>query len=159
MSFFYPNYLKCSNNFAADCIFHAWNLHTDTLINANRILRFCSAFFLQMKPFSVRKECLTNTLCMSGAIPIQEIVYHVLSNNVFSVNVWLNIIGDRLIWPYLLPSVLDVGKYRIFLKEILPNLLENAPTYVRRAMWFQHDGASAHFANAVRDYLNKTFAQ
>ena len=77
----------------------------------------------------------------------------------FSVNLWVGIIGDYLNGLYLLPSVWDGWKYRIFVEEILPKLLENVPTYVRRVMWFQHDGAPAYFANAVRDYLNKTFPQ
>ena len=54
----------------------------------------------------------------------------------FSVNVCEDIIGDHLIEPYLLLSVLDGGKYRIFLEEILPKLLENAHSFVRRPMWF-----------------------
>lgn len=77
----------------------------------------------------------------------------------FSVNVWAGIIGDYLIGPYLLPSRLDGEKYRIFLKEVLPKLLENVPTSVRRAMWFQHDGAPAHYAQDVRNYLSNTFPQ
>ena len=52
----------------------------------------------------------------------------------FSVNVLPGNIGDHFIEPYLLPSILDGGKYHIFLEELLKKLLENVPMYVRRAM-------------------------
>ena len=39
-----------------------------------------------------------------------------------------------------------------FLEEVLPELLENVPLVVRRRMWFQQDGAPAHFYNGVRNF-------
>lgn len=75
----------------------------------------------------------------------------------FSVNVWAGIIGDHLIGPYILPNRLNAPVYLVFLRDILPELLENVPLHIRQDMWFQHDGAPAHFGNAVRDHLNVTF--
>ena len=50
-----------------------------------------------------------------------------------------------------------LGNYIIFIRDILPEMLENAPLQVRHRLWFQHDGASAHFALDVREYLNNVF--
>jgi hypothetical protein len=77
----------------------------------------------------------------------------------FSVNVWAGIIGDHLIGPYLLPERLDGRSYFNFLKEILPELLLNVPVHIRRRMWFQHDGAPAHFRHEVRELLNLTYGE
>lgn len=75
----------------------------------------------------------------------------------FAVNVWAGIIGDRLIGPYIFPNRLNAPVYLVFLRDILPELLEDVPLHIRRDMWFQHDGAPAHFGNDVRGYLNMTF--
>ena len=50
-----------------------------------------------------------------------------------------------------------IGKYIIFIHDILPEMLENVPLQVRQRLWFQHDGAPAHFALDVREYLNNVF--
>ena len=75
----------------------------------------------------------------------------------FGINVWAGIVDGRLIGPYLLPPRLTGPIYKIFLEEVLPELLEEVPMRVRRLMWLQHDGAPAHFSLAVRDYLNEQF--
>ena len=50
-----------------------------------------------------------------------------------------------------------LGNYIIFIRDILPEMLENIPLQVRQRSWFQHDGAPAHFALDVREYLNNVF--
>jgi hypothetical protein len=75
----------------------------------------------------------------------------------FSVNVWAGILGDHLIGPYILPDRLNGRNYWIFLNEVLPELLENVPLADIRGMWFQHDGAPAHFAVAVRQFLDARY--
>lgn len=70
---------------------------------------------------------------------------------------WAGIVNDFLIGPYLLPTRLSGGSYLIFLKEVLPQLLHDVPIAIRNRMWFQHDGAPAHFSIDVRNYLNATF--
>ena len=69
----------------------------------------------------------------------------------FSLNVLAGIVEDYLVGPYLLrePS----RNYLIFLQQILPQLLD-VSTAMRSSVWFQHDGASAHFSTDVRLYLN-----
>lgn len=75
----------------------------------------------------------------------------------FGVNVWAGILGDRLIGPYILPFRLNGRTYRYFLEHVLPELLEDVSLNVRQRMYFQHDGAPAHFSIAVRNHLRATF--
>jgi hypothetical protein len=77
---------------------------------------------------------------------------------IHSQTITTRIIGDHLIGPYLLPLRLTGDIYLTFLKETLPELLEVVPLEVRREMWFQHDGAPAHFTNVVRQYLDENFS-
>jgi len=76
----------------------------------------------------------------------------------FKINVWLGIIGNFLVGPYRLPNNLNGDSYLHFLQYALPELLEELPLNLRRDMFFMHDGAPPHFARAVRNYLNETFA-
>ena len=73
------------------------------------------------------------------------------------VNVWAGILGDHVIGPYIFPEKLTGSTYLIFLREVLPLLLEDVPIEARRNMWFQQDGCPAHFAGYVRDYLQDNF--
>ncbi|GBM14755.1 hypothetical protein AVEN_72022-1 [Araneus ventricosus] len=41
--------------------------------------------------------------------------------------------------------------------EVLPELLQDVPIAIRNRMWFQPDGASAHFSTDMRNYQNATF--
>lgn len=75
----------------------------------------------------------------------------------FSVNIWAGVLGDYLIGPYLLPDVLNGSTYLVFLRDILPQLLQNVPATLRHNMWFMHDGAPAHFFIGVRNHLNSTY--
>ena len=50
-----------------------------------------------------------------------------------------------------------LGYYIIFIRDILPEMLENVPLQVRQRLRFQLDGATAHFALDVREYLNNVF--
>ena len=79
----------------------------------------------------------------------------------FSVNVWAGIVGNHLIWPYLLPERLTGWNYLISLQLVLPQILDDThiSTAMRPSMWFHHDGASVHFSTDVRLHLNATFGQ
>lgn len=73
----------------------------------------------------------------------------------FSINIWAGIIGNDVIGPVVLPNRLDQESYLNFLRNDLPELL---PLFMRNGtMWFQHDGAPAHFAAVVRTYLADTY--
>jgi hypothetical protein len=75
----------------------------------------------------------------------------------FSVSVWADIVGDIVVGPYLLPDRLIAQRYRDFLETVLPGLLENVPLAVRQRLWFQHDGAPAHYGEDVRHWLYATY--
>lgn len=75
----------------------------------------------------------------------------------FQVNIWAGIIGDNLIGPYMLPLHLNGARYHTFLVEVLPQLLEEVPLWIRNGMWLQHDGAPAHFDANVRRHLDITY--
>lgn len=77
----------------------------------------------------------------------------------FSVNIWAGILGDRVIGPYVLPNRLNSPTYVSFIRDILPELLEDVPLEIRDNIWFQHDGAPPHFGNVVRDFLDVTYRQ
>lgn len=75
----------------------------------------------------------------------------------FKVNMWTGILNGRIIGPCELTQNLDGANYLHFLQNGLPNLLEDVPLSIYREMWFRQDGCPAHYARAVRDYLNEEY--
>ena len=71
----------------------------------------------------------------------------------FSVNIWAGIVGTHLLGPVILPGRLTGAAYLQFLQTTLPVLLESVPLAMRRNLWFQHDGAPAHFSVDTRAQL------
>ena len=62
--------------------------------------------------------------------------------------------------PYLLPTRLTGDLYEVFLRKILPELLDDVPLCIRRQMWFQQSGAPAYIylnecATLSRAYFSK----
>ncbi|GFX52201.1 uncharacterized protein TNCV_574041 [Trichonephila clavipes] len=66
--------------------------------------------------------------------------------------------GIHLIGPYILPDRLTGPRYLIFLEQVLPELLDSAhvTAATRTSIWFQQDGAPAHFSICVRNHLDAT---
>ncbi|GFV09376.1 uncharacterized protein TNCV_1623531 [Trichonephila clavipes] len=60
--------------------------------------------------------------------------------------------------PYILPDRLTGPRYLIFLEQVLPELLDSAhvTAATRTSMWFQQDGAPAHFSISVRNHVDAT---
>ena len=77
----------------------------------------------------------------------------------FSFNVCVGILGDCLIGPHFLPHRLNGEEYLRFLRNDLPNLLEDVPLRQRQQMRFMHDGAPAHFHLSVKRYLNRRYGE
>lgn len=75
----------------------------------------------------------------------------------WSTNVWCGILNNQLVGPYFYDGTLTGERYLDFLRNILPGLMENIPLDVRANMWIQQDGAPAHNANMVKNYLNDQF--
>jgi hypothetical protein len=76
----------------------------------------------------------------------------------WSTDVWAGINGNCVVGLYLLPDRLNVSAYYVFLQEVLPVLLEDVPLAVRHDMWFQHNGAPAHFSAQTQQHLNTQFS-
>ncbi|KAL4132126.1 hypothetical protein QTP88_009335 [Uroleucon formosanum] len=59
--------------------------------------------------------------------------------------------------PYFYDGTLNGRRYLDFLSNHLPPMLENVPLNIRENLFFQQDGAPAHNAIIVRQYLNDQF--
>jgi len=77
----------------------------------------------------------------------------------FSVNVWIGVIGNHLIGPHFLPPRLNSHLFLQFLENDLGNYLEDVPLNVRQQMWFQMDGAPAHYGVNVRRWCDLHFRE
>ena len=74
----------------------------------------------------------------------------------FPINIWARILSDCMLGTYVLPNRLIGRRYRRFLHNKLPPLLENTPLAVRQEIktYFMYDGASAHFSRIDLAHLN-----
>ena len=72
------------------------------------------------------------------------------------VMVWCAIWGDRIVGPYSVTS-LTGDAYLAMLETFLLPILEEAPLARLRDLWFQQDGASAHYKLNVRHWLDRRF--
>ena len=75
-----------------------------------------------------------------------HVVHHTHHQYRFSVNVWVGIVDNYVVRPYLLPSCLTGDVRDVFLREMLTELLEDVPLPIRRRMRFQQNGDPAHFS-------------
>ncbi|GFV73753.1 hypothetical protein TNCV_3549021 [Trichonephila clavipes] len=59
------------------------------------------------------------------------------------------------------PNSLDGGAYLVFLKQVLPKLLDAAHVHLllRRSMWYQHDVTLLHHGIPTHQHLNIAFGQ
>ncbi|KAG5888819.1 hypothetical protein JTB14_016021 [Gonioctena quinquepunctata] len=74
-------------------------------------------------------------------------------------NVWVGIIGTRIIGPILFDGPLTGQRYLQFLENDIQNNFNDLPENIRENMFFQQDGAGPHNANIVRQYLSDTYGQ
>lgn len=75
-------------------------------------------------------------------------------------NVWAGILGSEIIGPFFIDGNLDGAKYIILLhNQIVPEMRASAArqNIVWDHVYFQQDGAAAHYARLVRDYLDMVF--
>lgn len=75
----------------------------------------------------------------------------------FSVNVWAGIIGNCLLGPYFIEGRLDSVTYLNILNSVVNDMLDDVPLIYHRNLFYQHDGAPAHYQRQVREYLNDQF--
>lgn len=69
----------------------------------------------------------------------------------FSINVWLGIINHRVVGPIYLPNRLNADEYL----NVLEQVIDEMPLQIRHEMLYMHDGAPAHFARNVREWLDE----
>ncbi|CAL1678200.1 unnamed protein product [Lasius platythorax] len=75
----------------------------------------------------------------------------------WSVNVWCGIINGYLIGPYFFDGNVNGENFLEFLRNHLPQLLEDVDLHTRQRMWIQLDGAPPHYAAIVRNYLDREY--
>lgn len=84
----------------------------------------------------------------------------VKSQHRFSINVWMGVIGQALVGPYIIPGNMTGGVYLDFLQNHLPNMLDDeVPLNLRNRLFFQQDGAPPHFRRDVRNYLDDNYPE
>lgn len=74
----------------------------------------------------------------------------------WSLIVWCGILNGNLIGPYFFDENVNSNNYLHLLQQRLPELLEEIDLYTRQRMFFQHDGAPAHWSKRVRHHLDLT---
>lgn len=76
------------------------------------------------------------------------------------INVWAGILANEIIGPFFIDGNLNGPKYVILLhQQIVPALRASAArqNIPWADLWFQQDGAPAHWSRLVRDYLDLVF--
>lgn len=78
--------------------------------------------------------------------------------NRFGINVWMGILGNRLLGPVMYEETLNGERYLNLLRTYVSNYLDNnIPLNQLQHLWWQQDGAPAHNAAVVSNYLNQEF--
>lgn len=77
----------------------------------------------------------------------------------FHVNVWMGVIGNKLIGPHIFQGNLTGQGYLDFLQHDLPTFLDELDLdhHQRDSVIFQQDGAPPHFSNDVRQFLTENY--
>lgn len=75
----------------------------------------------------------------------------------FSVNVWAGVLNNCLLGPYFIEGRLNSVSYLDILNSVVNDMLDDVPLSYHRNLFYQHDGAPAHYHTQVREYLNSYF--
>ena len=75
----------------------------------------------------------------------------------WSLNVWCGIINGYLTGPYFFDGRVNRHTILAFLRDTLPELLENVDLGTRIRMWLRLDGAPPHYAIIVRNFLDRQY--
>ncbi|KAJ8947343.1 hypothetical protein NQ318_002869 [Aromia moschata] len=75
----------------------------------------------------------------------------------FDVNMWMGVIGTRIVGPIFFENPLTADQYLQFLNNEIADFLENLSINEYFHICYQQDGAPAHNARRVRDHLNQKF--
>lgn len=75
----------------------------------------------------------------------------------FGFNVWCGLLGNRLIGPIIFNGTLTAQRYLQLLRTDLEDLLDDIPLALNQTLWLQQDGAPAHNAHIVTEYVMNRF--
>lgn len=137
----------------------------------NRRLTFIAWFMMQLhdEPDFLRFICWTDEskFTNNGIINKQNNRYWADHNpywttdtnhqTVWGTNVWCGLLDGRLLGPYFYDGTLTGRRYLKFLTDVLPIYMDDIPLESRTNLFFQQDGAPAHNAIVVREYLQNKF--
>lgn len=73
------------------------------------------------------------------------------------LNVWAGIIDDRIIGPFFIEGNLTSERYDQLLRNEIVPAIQALDGYEFESIWFQQDGAPAHYGINVRRFLDETF--
>lgn len=138
-----------------------------------RRIQFCNIITQQLQ---VNNNFLCNVLFSdeatfksNGAVNRHNMHYYATENpfwvreiknqNHWSVNAWCGILHNQIIGPYFFDEPLSGRSYLYFLREEMPQLLEDINLNERLNMWLQHDGAPPHFHCEVRQFLYRQYPE
>lgn len=110
-----------------------------------------------MRRISRKRGCLITIkrICEISSTP-HDVRPHD-TRHCFTANACVVLVGDRLVGPYLLPFPMTSTKYRIFIEQVHPCLLQDLPQNVKCKMWFQLNGATLQSRLCVRQHLITVF--
>lgn len=76
----------------------------------------------------------------------------------FGLNVWVGLLGDTIIGPYIYEENLNADRYLNFLTTFLSDYIDNNICLNRlNDLWFQQDGAPPHNARRIGECLSQMF--
>ncbi|CAH0391520.1 unnamed protein product [Bemisia tabaci] len=141
----------------------------------DRRLQFCEVMLqkLEADPAMVEKICFSDesTFFLNGVLNRHNCRYWSDSNphefreahSQFpqKINVWAGILNDKIIGPFFIDGNLTGELYLQLLEDaVVPKMVEVLEELdAEFEPWFQQDGAPAHYALVVRNFLNNEFPQ
>lgn len=75
----------------------------------------------------------------------------------FGINIWCGIFGHQIVGPFFYENNLTSQLYNQILREVVGPFIENIPLGNLNTIYYQQDGAPAHNALIVRNYLDTEF--
>jgi hypothetical protein len=77
----------------------------------------------------------------------------------WGINVWVCLIGGKLLGPHFYDGTLRERRYLDFLRDDLQLLLDDLPLDIRRNIYYKQVGAPAHNARIVQELLRVRFGE
>lgn len=75
------------------------------------------------------------------------------------LNVWAGILNNRIIGPFFIDGNLNAQNYEAMLRELIVPAIREISGDNFEDIWYQQDGAAAHYGRNVRAYLDGVFVE